>query len=347
MGEDIVRTGARHVDEVRASNRNLLEKSLEMRCLAYLSQVKAKLLTETIFEVDGSKKNLKILNDDLSQQNEIISKQKRELSTQLKELAQARQELEIAHGKLQEVDRLKSLFIASMSHELRTPLNSVIGFSSILLNEWLGPLNDEQKNGLSTILRSGNHLLSLITDVIDASKIEAGVLAVVRTDFDAVEMLDELEQTFAPMALEHNLHLSVQKISLALKTDRRRLLQCLINLVSNAIKYTPKGEVKVLVQHQKAQHRVKFEVVDTGIGIAKEDQSRLFEAFSRIPSKHSVNILGTGLGLYLTKKIVAEVLHGEISLSSAPQKGSSFCITIPCQCEDELPETKTVTEEGA
>lgn len=250
----------------------------------------------------------------------------------LEELVEMRTgELAAANVRLQEVDRLKSMFIASMSHELRTPLNSVIGFSSRMLKEWIGALNDEQKKSTTSILNSGKHLLSLINDVIDVSKIEAGMIEVGRDSFDLAELLTEVEQAFSKEAQDRRLFLKVQQIHLPMLTDRRRLLQCLFNLVSNAIKYSEQGGVSVAVQHDQVHGRVTIAVTDTGIGIALEDQSTLFQAFSRLQSPLTAKVLGTGLGLYLTKKITVEMLQGEISMRSEPGKGSTFTMTLPCR----------------
>jgi len=248
------------------------------------------------------------------------------------------EDLNEANEKLREVDRLKSMFIASMSHELRTPLNSVIGFSSIMLNEWIGPLNDEQKKSLTSILRSGKHLLSLINDVIDVSKTEAGMLDVSSEEFELGGLLAELEQTFAMEAEERGLSLTVPQLHLDMRTDRRRLLQCLLNLVSNAIKFTEQGEITLIVRKNEERGEVTIAVTDTGIGIEAEDQGRLFQAFNRIHSPISSRVPGTGLGLYLTKKIIVEILHGSIRVASEPGKGSTFSITFPGRLEREQKE---------
>ena len=251
----------------------------------------------------------------------------------LEDINAANKQLAEANERLKEVDRLKSMFIASMSHELRTPLNSVIGFSSILLNEWIGSLNDEQKKSLTSILRSGKHLLSLINDVIDVSKIEAGMIEVSREDFELSELLKEVEQTFAKEALDRKLSLVVQQLSLPMHTDRRRLLQCLFNLVSNALKFSEQGGVTVGVSYGEKKRALTITVTDTGIGIGVDDQSKLFQPFSRIQSHLSATVLGTGLGLYLTRKIVVDILDGEISVISEPAHGSSFTMTIPARIE--------------
>lgn len=246
-----------------------------------------------------------------------------------------------ANAKLLELDRLKSMFIASMSHELRTPLNSVIGFSSILLNEWIGQVNAEQKKSLAAILRSGKHLLSLINDVIDVSKVEAGMVEVSSDSFDLAELLAEVEQAFAEEAQLRQLSLTIEKLHLPVCTDRRRLLQCLLNLVSNAIKFTEQGGVTVAARHDEAGDEVTIAVTDSGIGIGATDQTKLFQAFSRIQSDLSSKVLGTGLGLYLTKKMIVDILHGTVNVTSEPGSGSTFSLTIPVRFEEKQEEGKT------
>ncbi|MFZ3209049.1 MAG: ATP-binding protein [Geobacteraceae bacterium] len=252
----------------------------------------------------------------------------------IEDINDANKQLEMTNEKLKEIDRLKSLFIASMSHELRTPLNSVIGFSSILLHEWIGPLNDEQKNTQSAILRSGKHLLSLINDIIDVSKVEAGKIEISIDDFDLAELLAEVEQTFVKEAQDRRLSLTVQALQVSMRTDRRRLLQCLLNLVGNAIKFTEQGEVKVVVRQNEERGEVTIAVRDSGIGIGLADQAQLFQAFYRVQSHLGAKAPGTGLGLYLTKKITVEILRGAISVTSESGSGSTFSITIPGRLEE-------------
>jgi len=157
-------------------------------------------------------------------------------------------ELSAANEKLQEVDRLKSMFIASMSHELRTPLNSVIGYSSIIMNEWLGPLLPLQKENLAIVLRAGKHLLSLINDVIDVSKVEAGQIEVRPEEFDLFDLVIEATQQLEPEIRRKGLELRVSNLHLAARTDRRRLLQATLNLLSNATKYTESGSIELEVK---------------------------------------------------------------------------------------------------
>jgi PAS domain S-box-containing protein len=244
-------------------------------------------------------------------------------------------ELETANDRLKELDRLKSLFIASMSHELRTPLNSVIGFSSILLHEWVGPLNDEQKENLASVLRSGKHLLALINDVIDVSKIEAGVIEIMTAEFDLYDLIEEAADGLRGEARNKGLAFTVEPVHQAMRTDRRRLLQSVLNLMSNAVKFTEKGEVRLSARRApekcgtKGMDCVEIIVQDTGIGISAEDLPKLFTSFTRLESPLKGKVLGTGLGLYLTKKITTDILQGEVEAASEPGVGSRFTLRIP------------------
>ncbi len=247
-------------------------------------------------------------------------------------VAERTKELTQANLRLQELDRLKSMFIASMSHELRTPLNSVIGFSSILLDEWMGHLNDEQKKNLSIVLRSGQHLLALINDVIDVSKIEAGQIEPFIKDFDLHEVISEAATFLSKQVNQKNLELKVESAHHMMHTDKRRLLQCLLNLISNAAKFTEEGYVCLdarIVECSQTPPCAQISVTDTGSGIKQEDLPKLFFSFSRIESPFRKKVPGTGLGLYLTKKLVTEILKGEISVKSDYGVGSTFTIKIP------------------
>lgn len=237
-------------------------------------------------------------------------------------------ELTEANAKLKELDRLKSMFIASMSHELRTPLNSVIGFSSIILNEWMGPLNKEQKQNLSSVLRSGKHLLALINDVIDVSKIEAGMIDINIEDFDLDPVIQEAVNVLKHEIQDKKLKLKVESIHQIMHTDKRRLLQAVMNLISNAVKFTEKGSVSVKSTFVTPSF-IEISVEDTGIGIKEEDIPRLFSAFTRLDSHLKSTVSGTGLGLYLTKKLVQDILKGGIMVESKEGKGSRFTIRIP------------------
>ena len=225
-------------------------------------------------------------------------------------------------------DRIKSLFVASMSHELRTPLNSIIGFLGIVLQGMSGQLNMKQKDQLGRAYHSSEHLLSLISDVIDISKIEAGFLQAHAEKFELKPLLLEVEHAVQHLAAEKKLVLTVDCANkLMLNTDRRRLYQAVLNVVSNALKYTEEGTVSVKASLKNKQ--VVITTKDTGIGIDEANLAVIFKPFERIDSRLKIQTLGTGLGLYLTRKILSELLGGTVEATSKPEDGSIFTITIP------------------
>ncbi|MEA1923744.1 MAG: sensor histidine kinase [Pseudomonadota bacterium] len=237
-------------------------------------------------------------------------------------------DLEEANKSLQDMDKLKSMFIASMSHELRTPLNSIIGFSGLLLQGVAGELNDKQRDSMERIYRSGNHLLGLISDVIDISKIEAGRVDVFYEPFSLKEVVEEAIETIRPQADAKGLELEFNEDTWPrMNSDRKRLLQCLLNYLSNAVKFSETGKVSLTVS--VIEDMVELRVSDTGIGIADEDMPKLFEAFERLDTHLRVKAGGTGLGLYLTKKITEELLQGRVSVESCLNEGSTFALRIP------------------
>ena len=233
-----------------------------------------------------------------------------------------------ANTSLKKLDQLKSMFIASMSHELRTPLNSIIGFTGIIIQGMTGPLNDKQQDHLRRVYNSAKHLLALITDVIDISKIEAGKIDVFPEDIILSEIVDEAVINIEPQLKEKNLELKISvPHGLQMHTDRKRLLQCIINYLSNAVKFTEVGSITISAR--KFDEKVEILVTDTGIGISLPNQSKLFEAFERLDSHLRVKAGGTGLGLYLTRKLAAEILDGEILVRSRQGKGSTFGLRLP------------------
>ena len=241
---------------------------------------------------------------------------------------QARKVVEQANEQLKAMDKLKSMFIASMSHELRTPLNSIIGFSGLLLQGVSGELQEKQQDSVRRINRAGNHLLGLISDIIDISKIEAGRIDSFPEQFSLREVVEDAVETIRPQANAKSIHIEINAIKWPeVLTDRKRLMQCLLNYLSNAVKYSEQGKITltVLVEEQF----VEISVADTGIGISEQDMPRLFDAFERLDSRLRVKAGGTGLGLYLTKKITEELLHGSVSVESHVNEGSTFKLKLP------------------
>ncbi len=231
---------------------------------------------------------------------------------------------------LQAANRMKSEFLANMSHELRTPLNGIIGFSEFLIDEKIGKLVPKQKEYLHDILNSGRHLLQLINDVLDLSKVEAGKMELHPETFSVAKALEEVCSVVAPMAQKKNLLIraevdpAVDEVTL----DQQKFKQVLFNLLSNAVKFTDDGgKVDILVSpHDGA--RLRLQMRDTGIGIKTEDMSKLFVEFQQLDSGMARRYQGTGLGLVLTKKII-EFQQGAISVESEVGKGSTFSVVLP------------------
>ena len=257
-----------------------------------------------------------------------------------KDILLAKEALESVNKQLKELDQLKSMFIASMSHELRTPLNSIIGFSGLMLKEIHGELNEQYKDYNTRVHRAGKHLLDLISDVIDISKIEAGRVDVSISSFSLQELVTEAIEFTLPQANKKGLTIDVHiPAEFTLISDRRRLLQCLTNYLSNSIKYSETGGATITVEQR--ENNVWMEVADTGIGIAEKDRPQIFEAFERLESHLRVKAGGSGLGLYLTRKIVTEILLGTVGFDSKEGAGSKFWLEIPMRLNTEdniLPE---------
>ena len=257
-----------------------------------------------------------------------------------KRVAERTEELILANGALLEAkeaaesaDRIKSAFLATMSHELRTPLNSIIGFTGILQQELAGPLNAEQRKQLGIVRDSARHLLALINDVLDLSKIEAGQLEVNRAPFDLRASIEKVAGIVKPLAEKKGLALRVRlapEIG-AGATDSRRVEQILLNLLQNAIKFTERGEV--VLAAESAGGAIRLSVADTGIGIRPEDMDQLFLPFRQIDSGLARQHEGTGLGLAICRRL-AELLGGAIRAESTWGQGSVFTLTLPAKGPD-------------
>ncbi len=264
---------------------------------------------------------------------------KHQVNVRTRELQQANKEMEqriiertaelaASMEKAQAADRLKSAFLATMSHELRTPLNSIIGFTGILLQGLAGALNQEQQRQMAMVQNSARHLLSLINDVLDISKIEAGQLELSPTDFDLKASIDRTVKLVLPLAEKKGLDIvSEVPDDLGIITaDQRRLEQVILNLLNNAIKFTEKGHVRISCRIDGNQCRLS--VSDTGIGIQAEDLSKLFQPFRQIDAGIARKQEGTGLGLSICKKIV-DMMGGAIEVESRWEQGSTFKISFP------------------
>ena len=237
-------------------------------------------------------------------------------------------ELRRVYSELEETSRHKSEFLASMSHELRTPLNAIIGFSEVLREEMFGPVNEKQAEYLDDIVSSGNHLLSLINDVLDLSKVEAGQVELEVGPFSLREALERGVVMVREQATEEGVQveLSAGPEVDVVEGDERRIKQVIFNLLSNAVKFTPTGG-EVDVSAIRVNGEVRVSVADTGPGIAPGDHERVFEEFQQTDAGLE-RLEGTGLGLALSKRLV-ELHGGRIWLESELGKGSTFVFTLP------------------
>ncbi|MBN1445231.1 MAG: transporter substrate-binding domain-containing protein [Candidatus Omnitrophica bacterium] len=275
--------------------------------------------------LDLSNQETTYLYKELQKYAETLEKRVEERT---EELSKTNSELIKARDAAEAADRTKLAFLASMSHELRTPLNSIIGFTGLLLQGMAGPLNEEQNKQLRMVKNSGQHLLSLINDVLDISKIEAGQIDVANETFDIPESVQRVVQMVRLLAeskrllLTLNIAPDVSRIT----SDRRRFEQILMNLMSNAIKFTDEGKVHVDASAEKGELIIR--VTDTGIGIKPEDKDKLFQPFRQLDTGLTRQHEGTGLGLSICKRL-AERLGGSITVESEWGKGSVFQLTLP------------------
>jgi len=263
---------------------------------------------------------------------EALSEQFNKMAVDLKEsYSSLERKVEERTRDLEVANRHKSEFLANMSHELRTPLNAIIGFSEVLQERMFGEMNDKQTEYIDDIHGSGKHLLSLINDILDLSKIEAGRMELDLATFSVPEAIGNALTLIRERALRHGIELtaSIDPAVGAISADERKFKQILLNLLSNAVKFTPEGG-RVVVAAQTARSMVEVSVTDTGIGIALEDQEAVFEEFRQVGKDYTRKAEGTGLGLALTRKFV-ELHGGNIRVKSEPGKGATFTFALPLE----------------
>jgi signal transduction histidine kinase len=238
-------------------------------------------------------------------------------------------EIQEKNLQLEIAGKHKSEFLANMSHELRTPLNAIIGFSEVLLERMFGEMNEKQEDYLKDIHSSGQHLLSLINDILDLAKVEAGRMDLNLSKFDLPAAIDNALTLIRERALRHNIALAaeIEPQLGELNADERKLKQILLNLLSNAVKFTPQGG-KIKVGARIKGDMVEIAVTDTGVGIALKDQAIVFEEFKQVGTDYTRKAEGTGLGLALTRRLV-ELHGGAMRLESELGKGSTFAFTLP------------------
>jgi signal transduction histidine kinase len=278
----------------------------------------------------------------LRRQVNLRTRELREINEQMEQkIIERTESLNHARERAQESDRLKSIFLATMSHELRTPLNSIIGFTGIMLQGLAGPLNNEQQKQMNMVKTSARHLLALINDVLDISKIEAGQFQLANETFTVMPSIMRVLNLTAPLAGEKQLSLNLENSNLpgglTITADTRRFEQILLNLLNNAVKFTDSGSVTLscrLADTESGGKEVIIDVIDTGIGISQQDLGKLFTPFHQVSTGLNRKHEGTGLGLSISRKL-AVMMGGSITVSSVPGQGSTFTLTLPQEAPDQ------------
>ena len=248
------------------------------------------------------------------------------------ELAEQNELLRRQQIGLEQASALKSQFLANMSHEFRTPLNAILGYTHMLLNGVSGLVTDSQRKSLSRIDSNSRHLLALINDILDITRIEAGRMPLNLTTFAIPELIDEVMSELEPIIKRSNLAVSARitgKLP-TLKSDRQKVKQIVLNLLSNALKFTPAGSVKIKASYEARARMVSIAVTDTGVGIDPADQAKVFEDFRQLDTSPARGYGGTGLGLSICRRL-AQMLDGTIELDSEPGSGSTFALRLPAR----------------
>ena len=252
------------------------------------------------------------------------------------EMRRNEEQLRQARDEAQSANLAKSAFLANMSHEIRTPMTAIIGFADLLLNPAILP--EQIHDYVHTIRRNGEHLLAVINDILDISKVEAGRMQIERLPISPIQLAREVIRSMCPRASKKHLSLELicrTSLPRMMHTDPTRVRQILMNLIGNAIKFTEKGGVRVVLSMHKAKSdwALHLEVIDTGIGISPEQLSKLFEPFAQADVTTTRKFGGTGLGLTISKQL-AKLLGGDITLTSAPNAGSNFLVELPVDASD-------------
>jgi signal transduction histidine kinase len=250
------------------------------------------------------------------------------------ELAEQNELLRRQHIALEQASALKSQFLANMSHEFRTPLNAILGYTHMLLNNVTGQVSDPQRKSLTRIDSNARHLLALINDILDITRIEAGRMPLNASTFGVGELFDEVQAELEPIIKRSNLAVTTKLRGSvpSLKTDRQKVKQIVLNLLSNALKFTPAGSVTMTASYDARLKQVAIAVRDTGVGIPADDQAKVFEDFRQLDSSPARGYGGTGLGLSICRRL-AHILGGSIDLDSTVGKGSSFTLRLPAKAK--------------
>jgi len=299
-------------------------------------------------KLQASEEELRVQQEELQQANSELEERSRQLEESNQKIAEQSEEVRRKAEELALTTKYKSEFLANMSHELRTPLNSILLLSRLLAENNDANLNKDQVEYAHVIQSSGYGLLSLIDEILDLSKIEAGKMVLEYETVPIQDIMNDMRSLFEPMAAEKKLELKLEvapDVPFSIETDKMRLEQIIKNLISNALKFTSHGSVSLLVNRNEANaNAIDFMVADTGIGIAEDKQKLIFEAFQQADGSTRRKYGGTGLGLSISKEL-SKLLNGTLNLESQPNEGSRFIITIPADRSfNLLPEEEQTAE---
>lgn len=314
--------------KVLATQLHTAEQGEEIRALYDKTEEANRHLEERTGALDAANDRLSGLNDELRRKSRTQERQAEELTAQ-------KSELEIQRLQVQEADRLKSEFLSNMSHELRTPLNSILALSQLMLSRGTG--NDPNQEGeyLKVVERNGRQLLSLINDILDLSKIEAGRMDLYLSEFEPETIVAKALETVSLMAEEKGLMLAVRGDAGGLvASDEEKVYQVVLNLFSNAIKFTDEGSVNATIRQE--DDGIVFEITDTGIGIGADELPHIFDEFRQVDGSTTRSQGGTGLGLAICRKL-AVLLGGDITARSTFGRGSTFTFRLPRGCSGQMP----------
>jgi len=322
-----------HSDDIKNLFKTSNEKKLEFRIHDQQGNLKWLFGSRVNkYNDKGELENIRIWVDDITEKKDLelkfTEKLEQEVKLSTQELNSALELKELLLDQILKASQFKSEFLASMSHELRTPLNSIIGFTDILLEGYYGKINEKQDQYLNDVRSSGTHLLDLINKILNISKIEAGEIELNIEKIQLKNVINQVKNTIKPLYKEKKLKFEIIGLDeeKVIQADSTRFKEILYNLLSNAVKYTKAGGFKLeILEHE---HHWEFNIIDTGIGIAKEDFDLIFKEFKRAKSDYVASVEGTGLGLSLTKRLIN--LHGgNISFTSELGKGTTFTFTLP------------------
>ncbi len=341
--EELLEQSQKLTQELQSQSEELKKQQEELRRSNSELEQQAQTLKQSEELLKNQQEELQQVNEELEEKASLLAEQNRKVEQKNQEVESARLALEEKAQQLATSSKYKSEFLANMSHELRTPLNSLLILARLLSDNKEGNLQPKQVEYAQTILGAGTDLLNLINDVLDLSKVEAGKMEVTASEVALTEVRDFADQTFRPVAEQKQLRFTIDiapNAPTSILTDGQRLNQVLKNLLSNAFKFTHKGGVTLAVRPAEKGRRfanpaldeadevIAFSVSDTGIGIARDKQQMIFEAFAQADGTTSRKYGGTGLGLNISREI-ARLLGGEIRVESTPDKGSTFTLFLP------------------